>query len=162
MVGQLLYSLMPWRISSSSSTFTVFSCFGSTPQAFRIWMARPEKPHMGKLALPFMNNSTSLFFTRSSMRCWASLMGKFSWGQVLPEHCGGLSQFKPAAAGTAGDSRQVGPALAVNQACGRQQAPHGLRLVPAVFQQQPAAGLEVRRGGGNDSADVVQAIGAGH
>src|SRR3954468_4967440 len=138
MVGQLLYSLMPWRISSSSSTFTVFSCFGSTPQALRIWIARPEKPHMGKLALPFMNNSTSLFFTRSSMRVWASLMGKVSWGQVLPEHCGGLSQFKAAGAGAARDARQVVTALHFRQAGGKQAA-HSLRLVPAVLQQQPAA-----------------------
>jgi hypothetical protein len=47
---------------------------GSTPQALRIWIARPEKPHIGKLALPFMNKTTSLDFTRLSMRCWVSLI----------------------------------------------------------------------------------------
>src|SRR6218665_954623 len=30
MVGQLLYSLMPWRIASSSSTLTVTTALGST------------------------------------------------------------------------------------------------------------------------------------
>src|SRR3990167_8508273 len=74
MVGQLLYSLMPWRISSSSSTLTVFTVLGSTPQALRIWIARPEKPHMGKLALPFMNSTMSLDLTSWSIRVWASLM----------------------------------------------------------------------------------------
>src|SRR5450830_2183095 len=65
---------MPARISSSSSTLMVFRVLGSTPQAFKIWMARPEKPHWGKLALPFMNSTTSLDFTSSSMRFWVSLM----------------------------------------------------------------------------------------
>jgi hypothetical protein len=69
MVGQLLYSLMPWRISWSSSTLTVLSALVSTPTALRIWIARPEKPHMGKLALPFMKSTMSLVLTRSSMRC---------------------------------------------------------------------------------------------
>ncbi|MOA66092.1 hypothetical protein D3C78_1927270 [compost metagenome] len=69
MVGQLLYSLMPWRMPSSSSTLTVLSVLVSTPTALRIWMARPEKPHIGKLALPFMKSTSSLDLTRSSMRC---------------------------------------------------------------------------------------------
>jgi hypothetical protein len=42
-------------------------------------MARPEKPHMGKLALPFMNKVMSLFLTRSAMRCWVSLMVAPRW-----------------------------------------------------------------------------------
>src|SRR5574343_1043859 len=79
MVGQLLYSLMPWRISASSSTFTVLRVLVSTPQALRICTARPEKPHMGKLALPFMNSRMSLPLTSSSMRCWVSLMGRSSF-----------------------------------------------------------------------------------
>jgi hypothetical protein len=37
-------------------------------------MARPEKPHMGKLALPFMNSRMSLDLTSWSIRCCASLM----------------------------------------------------------------------------------------
>ena len=49
---------MPWRISSSSSTLTVVR--SSTPQAFRIWTARPEKPHIGNCAVPFMNSTTRL------------------------------------------------------------------------------------------------------
>src|SRR3989344_5779626 len=74
-VGQLLYSLMPWRISSSSSTLTVTTLLGSTPQALGIWIARPEKPHMGKLALPFMESGMSLDLVGVWMRCWVSLMG---------------------------------------------------------------------------------------
>ena len=60
----------------------------STPQAFKIWMARPEKPHIGKLALPFMNRVMSLPLTSSSMRCWVSLMVfapngvDFEWGEL--------------------------------------------------------------------------------
>jgi hypothetical protein len=42
-VGQLAYSLMPCRIPSSASTLTVKGSL--TPQAFYIWIARPEKPH---------------------------------------------------------------------------------------------------------------------
>jgi len=80
MVGQLLYSLMPWRMPSSSRTLTVFTFFGSTPLAFRIWIARPEKPHIGKLALPFMKRTTSLDLTSSSMRCWVSLMESLLYG----------------------------------------------------------------------------------
>jgi hypothetical protein len=37
-------------------------------------MARPEKPHMGKLALPFMNSRMLLLLTSWSMRCWVSLI----------------------------------------------------------------------------------------
>ena len=44
-----------------------------TPQAFRIWIARPEKPHIGNCAVPFMNSTTGLPFTRVSMRCWVWL-----------------------------------------------------------------------------------------
>ena len=60
-VGQLAYCLMPWRISSSSSTFTVVRSF--TPQAFSTCMARPEKPHIGNWAVPFMNSTTRLPLT---------------------------------------------------------------------------------------------------
>ena len=35
-VGHWLYSLMPWRTASSSSTLTVVRAAGSTPEAFRI------------------------------------------------------------------------------------------------------------------------------
>src|SRR5256885_1258423 len=60
--------------SWSSSTLTVEMSLVSTPQALRIWMARPEKPHMGKLALPFMNSRMLLLLTSWSMRCWVSLI----------------------------------------------------------------------------------------
>src|SRR5438045_9781400 len=41
----------------------------ATPHAFRIWMARPEKPHIGNCAVPFIKRTTRWFLTRSSMRC---------------------------------------------------------------------------------------------
>src|SRR5690606_19597478 len=62
-VGQFEKSLMPWRTSGSSSTLTVAML--STPQAFRIWMARPEKPHCGNCAVPFMNSTTGVLVTVS-------------------------------------------------------------------------------------------------
>src|SRR4051812_30276007 len=37
-------------------------------------MARLEKPHCGKSGVPFMNRTTSLFFTTSSMRPRTSVM----------------------------------------------------------------------------------------
>ena len=41
-----------------------------------------------------------------------------------------------------------------------QQGAHGAGLVPAVFQQQPAARFQVRRSLGDDGAYVLQAVGA--
>ena len=41
-----------------------------------------------------------------------------------------------------------------------QQGLHGSGLVPAVFQQQPAARGQMARGLGDDLADVLQAVGA--
>src|SRR6478752_10643225 len=98
MVGQLLYSLMPWRTSASSSTLTVLSVRVSTPTALRIWIARPEKPHIGKLALPFMKSTRSLLLTRSSMRCWVSDMGG-----LLEIGLGGLFHCAPDSARAARD-----------------------------------------------------------
>src|ERR1700752_2560078 len=57
---------MPWRTSASSSTLTV--AMFSTPQAFRIWMARPEKPHCGNWAVPFMNSTTGALLTVSRIQ----------------------------------------------------------------------------------------------
>src|SRR5690606_31522277 len=65
-VGQLENSLMPWRTSSSSSTLTVTSLV--TPDALSTWMARPEKPHCGNWAVPFMNSTTGLEVTVSRMK----------------------------------------------------------------------------------------------
>ena len=47
------------------------------------------------------------------------------------------------------------------EAGGSQQVAHGLGLVMAVFQQQPAAVAQVGRGLRHDDADVGQAVGAG-
>ena len=122
MVGQLLYSLMPWRMASSSSTFTVTTLLGSTPQAFRIWMARPEKPHIGKLALPFMNSRMSLDLTRASMRCWVSLMGyslkKRRTKNAVSPRWGGLFHCRPLPAGTARDAGKVIAALHLHKPLG--------------------------------------------
>ena len=43
-------------------------------QPLSLYDARPEKPHCGNWAVPFMNNTTLLFLTRSSIRCWTSDM----------------------------------------------------------------------------------------
>src|SRR5882724_780101 len=72
MVGQLAYSLMPWRISGSSSTLTVNSF--STPQAFRIWTALAEKPHCGNCGVPFIYRTTGLPVTCCLMRSCASML----------------------------------------------------------------------------------------
>src|SRR3954466_2022260 len=124
MVGQLLYSLMPWRMASSSSTLTVLSVRGSTPTALRIWIARPENPHIGKLALPFMKSTRSLVLTRSSMRCWASDMGtpeKWAWGRLFHR--------APDPAGTALDAGKVVAALHFGKAVRAEQLAHGRGLV---------------------------------
>src|ERR1700712_4108666 len=63
---------MPWRMPSSSRTLTVTGW--ATPQALSTGMARPEKPHIGNWAVPFMKSTTLLFLTRLSMRCWTSFM----------------------------------------------------------------------------------------
>src|SRR4051812_47194657 len=46
-------------------------------------MARLEKPHCGKKAVPFMKRRISLPFTMSPMRVWASLTGR-----LRIRHCG--------------------------------------------------------------------------
>ena len=42
----------------------------------------------------------------------------------------------------------------------RQERTHRLRLLKTMLQQQPASGVQVLRGAGDDAADRVQAIGA--
>src|ERR1700761_1663762 len=71
MVGQFENSLMPWRMPSSSSTLTVFTF--SAPEAFRTWMARPENPHIGNCAVPFMKRTTGLSSTICLMRSCVSM-----------------------------------------------------------------------------------------
>src|SRR5882762_6186953 len=63
---------MPWRISGSSSTFTVNSF--STPQAFRICTALAEKPHCGNCGVPFMYRTTGFPVTCCLMRSCASML----------------------------------------------------------------------------------------
>src|SRR5881392_1633570 len=45
--------LMPWRISSEARTFTSLN---GTPMCWRICTVRPEKPHCGISAVPFMKS----------------------------------------------------------------------------------------------------------
>src|SRR3954469_3225941 len=71
-VGQSEYSLIPCLISGSWRTSTV-SYFA--PRRSRIAIARLEKPHWGKSAVPFMNSTISSFLTRSAMRAVGSLTG---------------------------------------------------------------------------------------
>src|SRR5688500_15292960 len=66
---------MPWRISGSWSTSTVSN---ETPRWSRIATARLEKPHCGKSAVPFINRTTSLERTISSMRVVASVIAASS------------------------------------------------------------------------------------
>src|SRR6185436_18750291 len=58
MVGQLEYSLIPWRTSWSLSTSTVATF--STPHASRICTAAALKPHIGASGVPFMYSTTGL------------------------------------------------------------------------------------------------------
>src|SRR6267154_3004993 len=81
MVGQLSYSLMPWRISGSSSTLTVNSF--STPQAFRICTALAENPHCGNCGVPFIYRTTGLPVTCCLMRSCASMLSP----QIPDETC---------------------------------------------------------------------------
>src|SRR6516225_3411138 len=54
MVGQLPYSLIPLRISSSSKTSTEVNL---APSSFKIATARAENPHCGNDAVPFINKT---------------------------------------------------------------------------------------------------------
>src|SRR5450830_493603 len=72
MVGQLENSLMPWRTSGSSRTLIVTKL--CTPQAFKTCTARPEKPHCGNWAVPFMNSTTGVFVTVSLIQVCTSLI----------------------------------------------------------------------------------------
>ena len=67
MVGQLANALMPWRISASASTFTVWNSL--TPQALSTWQASAEKPHCGNCGVPFMKSTTGCPVTCALMRC---------------------------------------------------------------------------------------------
>src|SRR5215213_11431040 len=71
---------MPLRISGSCRTSTVSYV---APRRSRIAMARLEKPHCGKSAVPFMKSTTSFLPTISAMRVWASLTGC-----LRSRHCG--------------------------------------------------------------------------
>ena len=75
MVGQLAYSLMPWRISGSIST-SIAAKF-STPHRCRIWVAVAEKPHMGICGEPFMKRTTGLEVTVLRILSWTLMGGSF-------------------------------------------------------------------------------------
>lgn len=68
-VGQLENSLMPSRTSGSVSTLTVSN---SAPARLSASTARDEKPHCGKLFVPFMNTTTRLFLMVLSIFCLVS------------------------------------------------------------------------------------------
>src|SRR3954469_25407999 len=68
---------MPVRISWSCRTSTVSNL---APRWSRMATARLEKPHCGKRAVPFMNRTTSLLWTISSIRVLVSDMGSSSIG----------------------------------------------------------------------------------
>ena len=51
--------------------------------------------------------------------------------------------------------------LHIGKACLLQQCAHGLALVEAVFEQQPAIGFEMRRRTASDLTDRIEAIVAG-
>src|SRR5438874_12776979 len=80
----------------------------STPHAFRIWMARPEKPHCGNWAVPFMNSTTGVLVTVSLIQVCTSLIW-FAFGEKWggcrhfirkPERgCGALSPVNPGVIG---------------------------------------------------------------
>ena len=61
---------------ASSSTLTVVKSSVSTPQALRIWMARPEKPHCGKSGVALHVQHHVVFLTSWSMRCWCRSCAK--------------------------------------------------------------------------------------
>src|SRR5574337_735645 len=88
---------MPWRTSSSSRTLTVFRSL--TPQACSTWIARPENPHIGYWAVPFMKSTTRSPLTRSSMRCRMSLMS--SCPQQGSEGCIYTAKYRRSAAAVA-------------------------------------------------------------
>ena len=89
-------------------------------------MARPENPHMGKLALPFMNSNTSLPLTNSSMRCCTSLI------TLLPNKTT-LFHPWPLPAGAAQDARKIWAALNRQKPLVGEYVLHCLRLVKPVL-----------------------------
>jgi hypothetical protein len=114
---------------------------------------------MGKLALPFMNKTMSLFLTNWSMRCCASLIihsTKKIQGNYPKDR--GLFHFWPLAPAAPVYARDVLAALHLHKALRSQQMLHGWCLVKAVFQEQPSAWQQVGWGLGGDVADVVQAV----
>src|ERR1041385_3262988 len=92
MVGQSLYSLMPWRISGSCRTSTVSYL---VPSRSRIAIARLEKPHCGKSAVPFMKRTTSFEPTMSAIRAFGSLTDCLLRHRGLELQCVKLSPYSP-------------------------------------------------------------------
>src|SRR5712664_2072636 len=148
MVGQLAYTLMPWRISGSSSTLTVNSF--STPQAFRICTALAEKPHCGNCGVPFIYRTTGLPVTCCLMRSCASMLSP----QIPDKTCRELYRpFKtrstaPNARARARQSREVVEIgnFAVTQRAEELDA--AISLIVAMLHEQgatrPEPGLRAR------------------
>src|SRR5450432_593163 len=97
---------MPWRISASARTLTVWRF--STPQAFSICTAALEKPHCGNCGVPFMYSTTGWLVTCSRMVSWV-LIGGFRKsrriaGYGLYRNGGGSTKFNLRAAGAVAGS----------------------------------------------------------
>src|SRR5690348_14519249 len=83
---------MPWRISGSWRTSTVSYW---APRRSRIATARLEKPHCGKSAVPFMNNTMSFFLTMSSILLRASVTGHLRRHRGFELQCVKLFPYSP-------------------------------------------------------------------
>src|SRR5882762_3180609 len=85
MVGQLEYSLMPWRIVGSWSTSTPLNL---TPRCVSTWTTAAENPHCGKTGVPFMKG-TPVFpqcgFSAAVVQVLTHLGVKFKGVDVLQD-----------------------------------------------------------------------------
>ena len=90
---------------------------------------------------------------------------------VVPSKVTGSNGLPVATSARPSDQRRTSSAVAsalevgfgrhLDEASRGHQRTHGLALVPAVLQQQPARGRQVRRGVADDAADRVQPVVAG-
>src|SRR5574337_850330 len=134
---------MPWRTSSSSRTLTVFRSV--TPQACSTWIARPENPHIGYWAVPFMKSTTRSPLTSSSMRCLMSLMSSCpqqeSEGHIYTANC----RRRAAAAAKAPPPRAV---------CGAPRLP--AEVSERVVHPEPDQRLQAQVAHGIAEADAAE------
>src|SRR5690606_24176463 len=104
-------------------TLTVISCF--RPQDFSSWMARPEKPHCGNCAVPFMNNTTGFSVTvwlRNSCTVVMATSMQRRYGWIIE------------GARYALDTRQIAMAVRALQPCFGKQVAHRLGLVVTMLE----------------------------